>query len=97
MNYDYYWGDGDSDGQVMARNHGLKSPEATMCNTKESGDSLYMFRSDHKYYLWNLIEGDVWEIQKPVGLKDIVKVIGEKGVGSLTIELVPVARVSTSG
>jgi len=36
MGYDYFWGDNDSDGQVMAKAHGLESPQPTMCSSRES-------------------------------------------------------------
>ena len=52
MNYDYAWDDSDSDGQVMAKAHGLKSPQPIMCSSRESDHSMYMFQSGNKYYLW---------------------------------------------
>lgn len=89
LNYDFYWRDDDSDGKVMAKEHGLKSPQPIMCSTSESGDCLYMFQSGSKYYLWNQIEGNVWEIVAPADLEDIVREIAKLGVGSLTIARVP--------
>jgi hypothetical protein len=65
-----------------------------MCNTPESGDCLYMFRCGSKYYIWNLIEDDVWEIRAPLDLEDIIAEIAKLGVGSLNAVLVP--EVSTS-
>jgi len=94
MGYDYYWGDNDSDGHVMIKEHGLKSPQPIMCNTSESGDCLHMFRCGSKYYIWNLIEDDVWEIRAPLDLEDIIAVIAKLGVGRLKCVLVP--EVSTS-
>jgi hypothetical protein len=94
LNYDYYWADNDSDGQVMVKEHGLKSPQPIMCNTPESGDCLYMFRCGSKYYIWNQIEDDVWEIRAPLDLEDIIAEIAKLGVGSLKAVLVP--EVSTS-
>lgn len=88
MNYDYYWGKENGDGQVMAKDHGLTSPHPTMCNTRASGDFLYMFESGNKYYLWNRIEGHVWVITVPQELRKIIAQIGDKGVGSLKIKLV---------
>jgi hypothetical protein len=95
MNYDYYWGDDDSDGQVMAKDYGLRSPQPIMCNTPESGDCLYMFQSGSKCYIWNLIEDNVWEIRAPLDLEDIIAKIAKLGVGSLKVA--PVPQVSTSG
>jgi hypothetical protein len=45
MEYDYIWADDDSDVQKMAKYYGLKSPQAIMCNTPESGDCMTMFQS----------------------------------------------------
>jgi hypothetical protein len=66
----------------MAKALGLKSPQPIMRKTGESGD---MFQSDSKYYIWNLIEGDIWEIVMPVGLVDIVTKIAKLGVRSLKV------------
>ena len=79
----------------MAKNHGLKSPQPIMCSTRESGDCMYMFQSGSKYYLWNPIEGDIWEIVTSMDLVDIVTEIGKLGLGSLKIA--KVHQVSTSG
>ena len=48
----------------MAITHGLEPPQPIMCSDpeSESGDSEYMFQSGSKYYLWNPIEGAIWEI-----------------------------------
>ena len=39
----------------------------------------------HKYYLWNQIEGNVREIQSPTNLKDILVEIRDRGVGKLEV------------
>ena len=40
-----------------------------------------MFQSGSKYYIWNLIEGDIWEIVTSMDLVDIVtKKIGRAHV-----------------
>lgn len=77
----------------MAKNHGLKSPQPVMCNTGESGDCLYMLKSGSKFYLWNQIEGNVWEVEEPTVLEDIVAEIAKLGVESLKIK--QVSQVST--
>jgi hypothetical protein len=64
MDYDHFWGDNDGDGPVMAKAHGLKSPQPIMCSSLESDNCLYMLQSGSKYYIWNLIEGGVWEFMK---------------------------------
>ena len=46
----------------MAKAHGLESPQPIMRSTRQSGDCYYMFQSGRKYYLWNLIADQIWEI-----------------------------------
>jgi hypothetical protein len=72
INYDYWWDN-------MAKDHGLKSPQPIMCSTRESGDCLYMFQSGSKYYIWNPIEGAVWEILTSMDLVGIVTEIDKLG------------------
>jgi hypothetical protein len=54
-----------------------------------------MFQSGSKYYLWNPIEGAIWEIVMSMDLVDIITEIGKPGLGSLKIA--PVRQMSTSG
>jgi len=44
MDYDFYWADDDSDGQRIARKHGLKSPLPIMCSSPESDNCMYVFQ-----------------------------------------------------
>jgi hypothetical protein len=89
MNTDFWWDDANSDGQAVARAHGLMSSKPTMCTTSSSGNGLYMFKSGDKYYIWNMIEGDIWEIVKPNDLMDIVTKIENGGLGLLMLCKVP--------
>jgi hypothetical protein len=61
----------------MAKTHGLKSPQPIMRTTRQSGS---------KYYLWNLIEGEIWEIMTSMDLVDIIAEMGKMRYGSLKIE-----------
>ena len=63
----------------MAKAHGLESPQPIMRSTRQSGDCYYMFQSGSKYYLWNLIADQIWEI---------VREIGKPRYGSLEIKRV---------
>ena len=56
-----------------------------MCSTRKSGDCMYMFQSGSKYYLWNLIADEIWEIVTSMELVDIVTEIGKPRYGSLEI------------
>jgi hypothetical protein len=81
MDYDYFLGD-----NVMVRDYGLKSPQPIMRNTLESGDCLHLFQPDSKYYIWNPIEGGIWEIMTSMDLMDIVTEIAKPRMGSLKME-----------
>ena len=73
----------------MARKHGLKSPQPIMCTTRDSGDCTYMFQSGSKYYLWNLIEGNIWEIVTSMDLVNIVTEMAKPRLESLKVAEVP--------
>jgi len=83
------WADKESDVHKMAKCYGLKSPQPIMCNTSESGGCLTMFQSGSKYYLWNPMEGGIWEIMTSMSLVDIVAQIDKVGLGSLKVAKVP--------
>ena len=65
----------------MAKAHGLKSPQPIMCSSPDS--HMFIFQSGSKYYIWNPIEGGIWEIVTSMGLADIVKEIDKPRLGSL--------------
>jgi hypothetical protein len=56
-----------------------------MCSSpeSESGDCEYMFQSGSKYYLWDPIEGAIWEIVTSMDLVDIITEIDKPRLGSL--------------
>ena len=85
----YFWGNN------VAKAHGLKPPQPIMCSTRESGDCLYMFQSGSKYYIWNPIEGAIWEIMTSMDLVGIVTEIAKQGFRSL--KGARVYQVMTSG
>ena len=89
MEYDYIWADKESDVHEMAKAYGLKSPQPIMCNTAESGGCTTMFQSGSKYYLWNAIEGEIWEIVTSMDLVDMITQIDKLGLGSLEVVEVP--------
>jgi hypothetical protein len=63
--------------------NGLKWARPIMCTTRESGDCLRMFLSGSKYYIWNPIEGGIWEVVTSMALVDIVTEIDKPRLGSL--------------
>ena len=91
MGYD--WANKDSYGQRIVRKHGLKRAQPIMRSTRESGECLHMFQSGGKYYIWNPIEGGIWEIATSMDLVDIVTEIDKPRPGSL--KLVEVDQVSS--
>ena len=74
----------------MVKSHGLEPPQPIMCSDprSESGASEFMFQSGSKYYLWNLIADEIWEIVTSMELVDIITEIGKPRYGSLKIEKV---------
>ena len=54
-----------------------------MCSTPQSGTCMCMFQSGSKYYIWNPIEGAIWEIVTSMDLVDIVTEMGKPRLGSL--------------
>jgi hypothetical protein len=46
---------------------------------------MTMFQSGSKYYLWNPIEGGIWEIVTSMDLVEIVTKIAKLGLKSLTV------------
>ena len=79
----------------MAKGYGLKSPQPIMGSTPESGNCLSMFQSGSKYYIWDPIEGAIWEIVTPTDLEDIIMEMNKPGLGSLKTALVH--QMSTFG
>ena len=65
-----------------------------MCTTGDSGDCIYMFQSGSKYYLWNLIEDNIWETVTLTDPVNIVTKLGKPNLGSLKVAEVP--QMSTS-
>ena len=78
---------------MIARRHGLKWAQPIMRHTRDSDHCLHMFQSGSKYYLWNPIEGGIWEIVTSMDLVDIITEIDKPRMGSL--KLAKVYRVSS--
>jgi collagenase-like PrtC family protease len=70
----------------MAKDYGLKSPQPIMCSSRESVNTMYMFQSGSRYYIWNQMTGTVGEIMTSMDLVDIVTKITKLGVRSLKIK-----------
>jgi len=70
----------------MAKDFGLKSPQPIMCSSRESVNSMYMFRSGSKYYIWNQMAGTVGEIMTSMDLVNVVTKIAKLGVRSLKMK-----------
>jgi hypothetical protein len=85
MGYDYFWTDKDSNGQRIARKHSLKPVQPIMCSAPDSDYCLHMSQSGSKYYIWNPIEGGIWEMMTSKDLVEIVTKIAKLGLKSLTV------------
>jgi hypothetical protein len=87
---DYVWHDPKGDGFRLARKYGLNSPQAIMCSAPETGDGLYMFKSDNKFYIWDEMVGDVWEITKSQDLNEILGIMHKSGPSLGPLKLKPI-------
>ena len=58
-----------------------------MCSAPDSNNCMHMFQSGSRYYLWNPIEGGIWEIMTS-DLAEIVTTITKLGLKWLEIEKV---------
>ena len=85
MDYDYFWADKDSKGQRIARKHGLKSAQPIMSSAPDSDNCMTMFQSGSKHYLWNPIDGGIWEIVTSMDLVEIMTKIAKLGLRSLKV------------
>jgi hypothetical protein len=47
-----------------------------------------MFQSGSKYYLWNLMTDNIWEIVTSMELQDIITEVGKPRQGSLEMKKV---------
>ena len=85
MEYDSIWADTNSDVHQMAKAYGLEPPQPIMCNSPESDNCMTLFQSGSKHYLWNPIEGGIWEIVTSMDLADIITQIDKLGLISLKV------------
>jgi hypothetical protein len=81
-------------GNAVIKRHGLELPQPIMCSSPESGDCQYIIQSGSKYYLWNPIEGAIWEIVTLLDLVDNITEIDKPRMGSL--KFAKVYQVSSS-
>jgi hypothetical protein len=86
MNYDCAW----ATTTVISR---PKTDPTDHVQHPESGNCMSIFQSGSKYYLWNPIEGAIWEIVTSVDLVDIITEMGKPRFGSLKI--MPIRQMST--
>ncbi|KIW99362.1 uncharacterized protein Z518_11350 [Rhinocladiella mackenziei CBS 650.93] len=86
MGYDIYWAKESGAGQRMARRHGLEWAKPIMRCDTDSGDCLHMFQSGGKCYIWNPIEGNIWEIMVSMDVVEIVTQMDKLGLKSLPVK-----------
>ncbi|KAF5856158.1 hypothetical protein ETB97_007815 [Aspergillus alliaceus] len=76
MSADYYWKGPNSPGQIMAKEFKLNLPEPILGSNVRSGSTLFIFKSEGKFYLWNMAEDMVWQITKPTEENQIKEEVG---------------------
>jgi hypothetical protein len=69
----------------MAQSCGLTAPQAIMRTTPETGELLHMFKFGNNFYIWNHMDGAVWEITKSRVLGEILEIICKKDIGGLKL------------
>ncbi|KAJ9273592.1 hypothetical protein DTO212C5_226 [Paecilomyces variotii] len=62
LNVGFVWGNANSPGQEMAREHGLIDPQPIMCSKPHIGCGSVLFKSGDKFYIWGQLVGEVFEI-----------------------------------
>jgi hypothetical protein len=74
----------------MAQQCGLTAaaaaPQAIVRTAPETGELLYMFKSGNKFYIWNHMDGDVWEITQSQNLHEILEIMKKKDIGGLKLK-----------
>ncbi|KAI9935079.1 hypothetical protein ASPWEDRAFT_44670 [Aspergillus wentii DTO 134E9] len=89
MGATFYWDGPDSLGQIMAKGFKLNSPEPILGSTAKSGSTLFVFKSEGKFYIWNMAEDTVWEITKPTEENQIKEEIQAGRIKTLGLKEVP--------
>ncbi|KAB8263659.1 hypothetical protein BDV32DRAFT_146474 [Aspergillus pseudonomiae] len=93
IQFELIWKGPESEGQVMAMRLGLSQPEVIMTTERVTGNSLCMFQSSERFYMWNQVDDTVWQITKPTDLLDIFRTITNKGEAALELEEIESVRV----
>ncbi|KAK7935992.1 hypothetical protein PG985_001487 [Apiospora marii] len=92
MNVEYYWADGVR-GKAAAQDRGLDTPTPLMRLDPDDGGDQFLFSSGGKFYLWNIVSGDLSAIVSPTSQNDIIKALGDMltdaGSKDLKTEFVP--------
>lgn len=83
---DFLWESENGNGHRLAQKYGLNSPQPIMCTTPETGEGLYMFESNNRFYIWNQMDGDIWEITKSQDFDKILETMCQKGLGPLKLK-----------
>jgi hypothetical protein len=93
MNASYYWGHPNARGHAAALACNLASPVPLMRLHPNEGGNQYLFTSDGKFYLLDLISWEVTIIVSPTGQEAVLKALGQiftpAGAKELKVEPVP--------
>lgn len=86
MYIDLTWNGPVTSGAEITEEFRLQNPKPIIYTTSNSGNSMYLFESCGKYYIWEEMMDYVWRITCPTGLEDIVQKMREAGFGGLECE-----------
>lgn len=83
LDYENEWATEDSLGQTMTRNMKLGRGEPIMFH---DADCTIMFKAGERYYFWNRLDCNVYEILDFHKLSDIITLMIEKGERHLRLK-----------
>ena len=78
----------------MAKEFGLTDPEPIMSTVRQYPFHAYVFRSGPKYYLWHELEVEVFEIEEPRKIEEIM--VSIKNYGEMSLKVKDVIRLKST-
>ncbi|KAI8203162.1 hypothetical protein K4K52_005657 [Colletotrichum sp. SAR 10_76] len=98
MDVSYYWGQPNVRGNAAAQDCRLDSPVPLMRLHPNQGGNQYLFTSSGKFYLWDLISGEVTIIVSPTGQDAVIRALGQifTPAGAKELKVEPVLALAES-
>lgn len=89
MSYEHYWGEG-SEGQEMAKEYQLSSPQPFLGSTAKSPNILFVFESNGAFYMWSAVVDTVCRITEPKTKEDIIEtIVNDESLDLVTEQIDP--------